>query len=79
MQRLEQVVLGVGTNNGLLREVKEMRAEMAERLDTIDASMEQEQRERKAEWAQFYSRLAIWFVGGTNTVDIAFVIDKVVS
>ena len=79
MQRLEQVVLGVGTNNGLMREVKEMRAEMAERLDTIDASMEQEQRERKAEWAQFYSRLAIWFVGGAGTVGMAFVIDKVVS
>lgn len=75
MQRIEQAVLGVGTDNGLYREVKAISA----RLESIDQKLDAESAERKAEWSQFYSRLAIWFVGAAGTVGVAFLIDRAVS
>lgn len=75
VQRLEQAVLGVGTDNGLYREVKAISA----RLESIDTKLDNEREERQAEWALFYKRLALWFIGAAGTVGVAFLIDRAVS
>jgi hypothetical protein len=74
MQRMEQVVLGIGTENGLLREVKAMRAEMADGFDRMESVLNQERAERiagdrdeakarDAQWSGLYFRIAASIFG----------------
>ena len=75
MQTLEQAVLGVGTGNGLLREVKAMRAEMAEAVERIERAIADERDaiaderdERKAEWSDFYRKFALGMIAFAGSV-----------
>lgn len=74
MQRLEQVVLGIGTDNGMYREVKAIRSELnaglAEIKDTIALEAqarkegdEDHERKREAWESAIYRRIAIAALG----------------
>lgn len=68
VQTLEQAVLGIGTGNGLLREVKAMRAEMAEAVERIERAIADERDERKAEWSDFYRKFALGMIAFAGSV-----------
>lgn len=68
MQTLEQAVLGIGTGNGLLREVKAMRAEMAEAVERIERAIADERDERKAEWSDVYRKFALGMIAFAGSV-----------
>lgn len=81
MQTLEQVVLGVGTDNGMYRELKEMRLEMRrgfnqmdKRLDSTDAKITAEREARNAQWSGVYRQVAIWIIGLLGTAGIGVLV-----
>lgn len=63
LQRLEQAVLGIGTGNGLLREVRALRQDVSEGLDDLRTLVVQESKDREAQWSGVYRRVAVSVLG----------------